>query len=131
MVEAIVLNGGSSSGKSSLARSLQNRLGPTWLTLGVDDLIRALPGGETGFSGTHRVLNEGGAGGAPPFSAEPDLGRLEIDVHPAGLPAEASDRRDDGRDSFLGGRRRTADFAVDRQLARLCPERRLRRNVEH
>jgi chloramphenicol 3-O phosphotransferase len=50
MVEAIVLNGGSSSGKSSLARSLQNRLGPTWLTLGVDDLIRALPGGETGFS---------------------------------------------------------------------------------
>jgi chloramphenicol 3-O phosphotransferase len=46
MVEAIVLNGGSSSGKSSLARSLQNRLGPTWLTLGVDDLIRALPGGD-------------------------------------------------------------------------------------
>ena len=41
----IVLNGGSSSGKSSIARRLQDRLGPTWLTLGVDDLIRALPGG--------------------------------------------------------------------------------------
>jgi len=41
----IVLNGGSSSGKSSIARSLQRLLGPTWLTLGVDDLVRALPGG--------------------------------------------------------------------------------------
>lgn len=43
----VVLNGGSSSGKSSIARSLQDLLGPTWLTLGVDDLIEALPlGGE-------------------------------------------------------------------------------------
>ena len=41
----IVLNGGSSSGKTSIARCLQRLLGPTWLTLGVDDLIRALPGG--------------------------------------------------------------------------------------
>jgi len=44
-VDAIALNGGSSSGKSSLARCLQDLLGPTWLTLGVDDLVRALPGG--------------------------------------------------------------------------------------
>jgi len=42
----IVLNGGSSSGKSSIARCLQRLLGPTWLTLGVDDLVRALPGGD-------------------------------------------------------------------------------------
>jgi chloramphenicol 3-O phosphotransferase len=42
----IVLNGGSSSGKTSIARSLQRLLGTTWMTLGVDDLIRALPGGE-------------------------------------------------------------------------------------
>jgi chloramphenicol 3-O phosphotransferase len=42
----IVLNGGSSSGKTSIARSLQRLLGATWMTLGVDDLIRALPGGE-------------------------------------------------------------------------------------
>ena len=47
-VEAIVLNGGSSSGKSSLARCLQDLLGPNWLTLGVDDLVRALPGGGRG-----------------------------------------------------------------------------------
>ncbi|MQA81533.1 MAG: chloramphenicol phosphotransferase CPT [Streptosporangiales bacterium] len=39
----IVLNGGSSSGKSSLARCLQDTLPEPWLTLGVDDLIRAMP----------------------------------------------------------------------------------------
>ncbi|WP_407700368.1 chloramphenicol phosphotransferase CPT family protein [Streptomyces beihaiensis] len=40
----IVLNGGSSSGKTSLARALQRLLLPTpWLTLSIDDLIAALP----------------------------------------------------------------------------------------
>lgn len=42
----VVLNGGSSSGTTSIARALQRLLGPTWMTLGVDDLVRALPGGE-------------------------------------------------------------------------------------
>jgi chloramphenicol 3-O phosphotransferase len=46
-VDVIVLNGGSSSGKSSLATCLQERLGGTWLTLGIDDLIRALSHGPT------------------------------------------------------------------------------------
>lgn len=41
----MVLNGGSSSGKTSIARCLQRLLAPSCLTLGVDDLIRALPGG--------------------------------------------------------------------------------------
>lgn len=44
-MDVIVLNGGSSAGKSSIARSLQSLLEPVWLTFGVDDLIRALPGG--------------------------------------------------------------------------------------
>lgn len=39
----IVLNGVSSSGKSSIARSLQEQLPDAWLTLGVDDLIDAMP----------------------------------------------------------------------------------------
>jgi len=45
-IAVVVLNGGSSSGKSSIARCLQEMMGPTWMTLGVDDLIRALPGGD-------------------------------------------------------------------------------------
>ena len=39
----IVLNGGSSSGKSSLARRLQTVLPEPWLTFGIDDLVEAMP----------------------------------------------------------------------------------------
>ena len=42
--QVLVLNGGSSSGKSSIARALQEILPFTWLTFGVDVLIEALPG---------------------------------------------------------------------------------------
>jgi chloramphenicol 3-O phosphotransferase len=56
----IVLNGGSSSGKTSIARSLQRLLGTTWMTLGVDDLIRALPGGEE-LDALVRARQDGGA----------------------------------------------------------------------
>jgi chloramphenicol 3-O phosphotransferase len=41
--DVIVLNGGSSSGKSSMARCLQIVLPRPWLTLGVDTLIEAMP----------------------------------------------------------------------------------------
>lgn len=40
--DVIVLNGGSSSGKSSIARHLQDLLDTPWVHLGVDDLIDAL-----------------------------------------------------------------------------------------
>ncbi|MEU3712389.1 chloramphenicol phosphotransferase CPT family protein [Streptomyces catenulae] len=43
--QVIVLNGGSSSGTSSLARALQDVLPRPWLTFGVDSLIEALPPG--------------------------------------------------------------------------------------
>jgi chloramphenicol 3-O phosphotransferase len=56
----IVLNGGSSSGKTSIARCLQRLLGATWMTLGVDDLIRALPGGEE-IDALARAQQDGGA----------------------------------------------------------------------
>ncbi|KDN81130.1 chloramphenicol phosphotransferase CPT [Kitasatospora cheerisanensis] len=42
-IRVIVLNGGSSSGKSSLARALQAQLPEPWLTFGIDDLIAAMP----------------------------------------------------------------------------------------
>ncbi|MER5354486.1 chloramphenicol phosphotransferase [Kitasatospora sp. NPDC002551] len=56
--QVIVLNGGSSSGKSSIARHLQEVLPVPWLTLGVDTLIAALPAALRGSGG--------GSGGAAP-----------------------------------------------------------------
>jgi chloramphenicol 3-O phosphotransferase len=41
--QVIVLNGGSSSGKSGIARCLQAVLPDPWLTFGVDTLIAAMP----------------------------------------------------------------------------------------
>jgi chloramphenicol 3-O phosphotransferase len=41
--QVIVLNGGSSSGKSGIARCLQAILPEPWLALGVDTLIDAMP----------------------------------------------------------------------------------------
>ena len=44
VTQVIVLNGGSSSGKSSIARALQDILPGVWLTFGTDALAEALPG---------------------------------------------------------------------------------------
>lgn len=57
----IVLNGGSSSGKSSIATCLQRRLNGTWLTLGIDDLIRAISHGpaDTTAGGTLEFAPDG------------------------------------------------------------------------
>ena len=41
--QVIVLNGGSSSGKTGIARCLQAILPRPWIRLGVDDLLDALP----------------------------------------------------------------------------------------
>ena len=43
MPQVLMLNGGSSSGKTTLARSLQDILEGYWLRLGVDSLIDAAP----------------------------------------------------------------------------------------
>jgi chloramphenicol 3-O phosphotransferase len=43
MTQVIVLNGGSSSGKTGIARCLQAVLSQPWVRLGVDDLVDALP----------------------------------------------------------------------------------------
>jgi chloramphenicol 3-O phosphotransferase len=42
-VDVVVLNGGSSSGKTSIGRRLQELLPKPWLLLGVDDLIHVAP----------------------------------------------------------------------------------------
>ncbi len=41
--DIVVLNGGSSSGKTTIGRCLQDLLPRPWLLLGVDDLIAAMP----------------------------------------------------------------------------------------
>lgn len=43
MVDVIILNGGSSSGKTSVAKCLQDSLQVPWLRFGIDDLIDAMP----------------------------------------------------------------------------------------
>jgi len=45
--QVIVLNGGSSSGKSTIARCLQAILPRPWISLSVDDLVAALPASMT------------------------------------------------------------------------------------
>lgn len=43
MVQVILLNGGSSSGKTSIAVCLQDLLPTPWLRFSIDDLVEALP----------------------------------------------------------------------------------------
>ena len=43
MIHVIILNGGSSSGKTSIARNLQAALPTPWLRFSIDDLVDALP----------------------------------------------------------------------------------------
>lgn len=47
--QVIVLNGGSSSGKSGIVRCLQEVLPEPWLAFGVDSLLDAMPGAGTGI----------------------------------------------------------------------------------
>lgn len=42
-MDIVVINGGSSSGKSTIARALQDMMSTPWLVLSVDDLVDALP----------------------------------------------------------------------------------------
>ena len=42
-VQVIVLNGGSSAGKTGIARCLQAILPQPWISLSIDDLVNALP----------------------------------------------------------------------------------------
>lgn len=49
MTQVIVLNGGSSSGKSGIARCLQSLLPEPWLTLGTDTLVAAMPASGAGI----------------------------------------------------------------------------------
>ena len=64
----LVFNGGSSSGKSTLTRALQERLPGAWLRLGVDTLVEACPPSLLGSQGLH-LAEDGSVGVAEAFTA--------------------------------------------------------------
>lgn len=66
-VRVIVLNGGSSSGKSGIARCLQALLPDPWLTIGVDTLIDAMPAAMQSTDGGIEFAPDGGVSTGPVF----------------------------------------------------------------
>ncbi|MFD4535250.1 chloramphenicol phosphotransferase CPT [Kitasatospora sp. NPDC058397] len=67
--QVIVLNGGSSSGKSGIARCLQAVLPEPWLTVGVDTLIEAMPASLHDTDGGIGFAADGGVSVGSKFQA--------------------------------------------------------------
>ena len=95
--QVIVLNGGSSSGKSGIARCLQAILPDPWIDLGVDTLLDRLP----------PSLRDSGAGATVGAQGEVTLGPGFREVEHAWLTGIAAMARAGARivfdDVFLGG----------------------------
>jgi chloramphenicol 3-O phosphotransferase len=72
MTQVIVLNGGSSSGKSALARCLQAVLPDPWLTFGIDTLIRGMPTAMTSSKAGIEISRDGVTVAGPGFHALQD-----------------------------------------------------------
>jgi chloramphenicol 3-O phosphotransferase len=64
VTQVIMLNGGSSSGKSGIVRCLQAVLPQPWLAFGVDSLIEAMP---ASMSGGIEIAADGGVHVGPEF----------------------------------------------------------------
>nr|WP_225311655.1 chloramphenicol phosphotransferase CPT [Microbispora cellulosiformans] len=67
--QVIVLNGGSSAGKSEIARHLQDVLPRPWLTFGVDSLIEAMPRAMRSSDSGVEFAPDGGVSVGPDFMA--------------------------------------------------------------
>ncbi len=67
MTEVIVLNGGSSSGKSGIARCLQAVLPDPWLALGTDTLVDAMPASMRASDAGIEFAPDGGVSVGPEF----------------------------------------------------------------
>lgn len=65
--QVIVLNGGSSSGKSGIARCLQAILPDPWLALGVDTLLQAMPAAMQMSAAGIEFAPDGGVSVGPEF----------------------------------------------------------------
>jgi chloramphenicol 3-O phosphotransferase len=96
-VQVIVLNGGSSSGKTAIARCLQAILPQPWISLSVDDLVAALP----------PSLTDSGAGIAFGQQGEVVIGDGFREIEAAWMAGVAAMARAGARvifdDVFLGG----------------------------
>jgi chloramphenicol 3-O phosphotransferase len=67
--QVIVLNGGSSSGKSGIARCLQAVLPDPWLTLGTDTLVDAMPASMQASDAGIEFAPDGSVNVGPEFRA--------------------------------------------------------------
>ena len=96
-IQVIVLNGGSSSGKTGIARCLQAILPQPWISLSVDDLLDALP----------PSLTDSGPGIAFGQQGEVVLGDGFREIEAAWMTGVAAMARAGARiiidDVFLGG----------------------------
>jgi chloramphenicol 3-O phosphotransferase len=70
--QVIVLNGGSSSGKSGIARSLQTALPDAWLSLSIDTLVDAMPARLTSGGDGIGFADDGGVDVGQEFMALQD-----------------------------------------------------------
>ncbi|MET9381411.1 chloramphenicol phosphotransferase CPT [Streptomyces sp. NPDC002928] len=68
-IQVIVLNGGSSSGKSGIARCLQAVLPEPWLTAGIDSLVDAMPASLKTSAAGIEFAPDGGVNVGPQFQA--------------------------------------------------------------
>lgn len=67
--QMIILNGGSSAGKSGIVRCLQAELADPWLTFGVDSLIEAMPARMGTSDGGIAISGDGGVSIGADFRA--------------------------------------------------------------
>ncbi len=126
--QVIVLNGGSSSGKTGIVRCLQAILPQPWLALGVDALIQAMPAANTGIDfGSNGAVDVG-----PEFRALEDAwlagvaamvragARVIVDeVFLGGTESQQRWQRAlDGLDVLWVGVRCDRDVAAGREMAR-------------
>ncbi|GHH69883.1 chloramphenicol phosphotransferase CPT [Promicromonospora soli] len=70
--QVVVLNGGSSSGKSAIARGLQTALPGAWLSLSIDTLVDAMPARLTTGGDGIGFADDGGVAVGPEFIALQD-----------------------------------------------------------
>ncbi|MDH6220388.1 chloramphenicol phosphotransferase CPT [Streptomyces pseudovenezuelae] len=128
----IVLNGGSSSGKSGIVRCLQAVLSDPWLAVGVDVLVDAMPASLTASDAGIEFAADGGVSVGPEFRnlqaawregvaamVRADARIVVDDVFLGGAASQQEWRRAfEGLDVLWVGVRCDAEVAAGREIAR-------------